>query len=95
MPKFVKCELLPLHTCLNNLLCYYQKYVAIKSLKNTSLDGVLKGVLEEALTMQRLSHDYIVKMYGISLPCKEEPLKLVSMQTKYSQTCWQTPLESM
>ena len=60
-------------------MVYYQIYVAIKSLKNTSFDGVLKDVLEEALTMQRLSHDYVVKMYGISLPFKEEPLKLVSI----------------
>jgi len=60
-------------------MVYFQKYVAIKSLKNTSFDGVLKGVLEEALTMQRLSNDYIVKMHGISLPFKEEPLKLVSL----------------
>ena len=63
-------------------MVYYQKKVAIKSLKNTAFDGVLKGVLEEAQTMQRLSHNYIVKMYGISLPFKEEPLKLVRMGTK-------------
>jgi len=61
------------------IMVYFQKYVAIKSLKNTAFDGVLKGVLEEALTMQRLSNDYIVNMYGISLPSKEEPLKLVSL----------------
>lgn len=60
-------------------MIYYQKFVAIKSLKNTAFDGVLKDVLEEAQTMQRLSHNFIVKMYGISLPSKEEPLKLVSM----------------
>lgn len=59
------------------------KYVAIKSLKNTAFDGVLKDVLEEAQTMQRLSHDYIVKMYGISLPSKEEPLKLVTEYASY------------
>ena len=58
-------------------MVYYQKYVAIKSLKNTNFDGVLKSVLEEALTMQKLSHSNIVKMYGISLPFKDEPLKLV------------------
>ena len=61
------------------IMVYFQKYVAIKSLKNTAFDGVLKGVLEEALTMQRLSNDYIVNMYGISLTSKEEPLKLVSL----------------
>lgn len=60
-------------------MAYYQSNVAIKSLKNTAVDGVLKCVLEEARTMQKLSHEFIVKMYGISLPFKEEPLKLVSM----------------
>ena len=71
------------------IIIYYQIYVAIKSLKNASLEGVL----EEAVTMQRLSHNYIVKMYGISLPFKEEPLKLVSIWPEYNQTCRQTPLE--
>ena len=42
-------------------------YVAIKSLKNASLEGVL----EEALTMQRLSHNYIVKMYGFPFLSKK------------------------
>ena len=72
-----------------------QKYVAIKSMKNTAFDGVLKDLLEEAQTMQRLTHQYIVKMYGMSLPSKEEPLKLVSMWTEYNQTCQQTPLEPL
>ncbi|KAJ7381687.1 hypothetical protein OS493_039611, partial [Desmophyllum pertusum] len=58
-------------------------YVAIKSLKNTAFEGVLKGVLEEARTMQKLSHDNIVKMYGISLPFKDEPLKLVTEYAAY------------
>ena len=58
-------------------MVYFQKYVAIKSLKNTAFDGVLQSVLEEARTMQKLSHNNIVKMYGISLPFRDEPLKLV------------------
>lgn len=60
-------------------MVYYQKFVAIKSLKNTSFEGVLTSVLMEAQTMQKLCHSNIVKMYGISLPFKDEPLKLVSM----------------
>ena len=66
-------------------MIYCQKYVAIKSMQNTAFEGVLKDLLEEAQTMQRLSHDYIVKMYGMSLPSKEQPLKLVSTWTKYNR----------
>lgn len=60
-------------------MVYYQKFVAIKSLKNADFEGVLTSVLKEAQTMQKLCHSNIVTMYGISLPFKDEPLKLVSI----------------
>ncbi|XP_078374560.1 uncharacterized protein LOC144658102 isoform X2 [Oculina patagonica] len=60
-----------------------EKFVAIKSIKNTAFDGVLKSVLEEARTMQKLAHTNIVKMYGITLPFGDEPLKLVTEFASY------------
>ena len=51
--------------------------MAIKSLKNMAVDGVYHSVLQEAETMLKLSHENIVKFYGISLPCGEKQLKLV------------------
>lgn len=55
-----------------------QKQVAIKSIKNTEFDGVLRCILQEAQTMQKLCHNNIVKLYGISLPsAKEQQLRLV------------------
>lgn len=58
-------------------------YVAIKSIKNSAIDGVLKSVLQEAQTMQKLSHENIVKFYGISLPSGEEQLRLVTEFAPY------------
>ena len=53
--------------------------MAIKSLKNTAGEEKLMDVLKEVNTMQRLSHDNIVKLYGITLPSKNaEQLKLVT-----------------
>ena len=52
-------------------------HVAIKSMKNADIDGVLKSILQEAQTMQKLCHDYIVKLFGISLPSGDESLRLV------------------
>ncbi|XP_078374573.1 uncharacterized protein LOC144658113 isoform X2 [Oculina patagonica] len=59
------------------------KFVAIKSLKNADFEGVLTSVLKEAQTMQKLCHSNIVTMYGISLPYKDEPLKLVTEFASY------------
>ena len=61
-------------------------YVAIKSIKNSAIDGVLKSVLQEAQTMQKLSHENIVKFYGISLPSGEEQLRLVSQTLSHDVT---------
>ena len=78
MPLRTNCGAL-LNLYINFVMVYYQKFVAIKSLKNADFDGVLESFLEEAQTMQKLSHSNIVQMYGISLPFKDEPLKLVSI----------------
>ena len=61
-------------------------YVAIKSIKNSAIDGVLKSVLQEAQTMQKLSHENIVKFYGISLPSGEEQLRLVGQTLSHDVT---------
>lgn len=55
------------------------KYVAIKSILNTPIDGVL----QEAHTMQKLSHENIVKFYGISLPSGDKQLRLVTEFAPY------------
>ena len=63
------------------LLGCLQKYVAVKSLKNIHIDGVLSAMLKEAAIMQKLQNPHIVTLFGISLPEGEEPLKLASSCT--------------
>lgn len=56
---------------------YYQILVAIKSIKDTG-EEQLREVLMEVNTMQRLSHDNIVKLFGVTLPTRDsDQLKLV------------------
>ena len=51
--------------------------MAIKSIKDTGKEQ-LREVLMEVNTMQRLSHDNIVKLFGVTLPSRDsDQLKLV------------------
>ena len=51
--------------------------MAIKSIKDTG-EEQLREVLMEVNTMQRLSHDNIVKLFGVTLPTRDSnQLKLV------------------
>ena len=51
--------------------------MAIKSIKDTG-EEQLREVLMEVNTMQRLSHDNIVKLFGVTLPSRDsDQLKLV------------------
>ena len=51
--------------------------MAIKSIKDTGQEQ-LREVLMEVNTMQRLSHDNIVKLFGVTLPSRDsDQLKLV------------------
>ncbi|PFX24039.1 ack-related non-receptor tyrosine kinase-like [Stylophora pistillata] len=57
--------------------------VAVKSIKDTG-EEQLREVLMEVNTMQRLSHDNIVKLFGVTLPSRDtEQLKLITEYAAY------------